>query len=118
MSAPKILTRVIPPGSLQAANEITSNGVWAIENVPYLRSDIPARVTFRKGSGADPIGATVTLGVRNAAASTPEAISGASLTLPTLASTTATLPVRIYPDGDLCVTVTGYVAPIIVEVIQ
>ena len=118
MSVPKVVTRVIAPGTLQASNEITSTGVWMIENVSYLRSDVPARVTFRKGSGADPVGTVLTVGIRNALASTPEPISGASLTLPSLASTTQSLPVRVYPDGDLCVTVTTYVSPIVVEVIQ
>ena len=95
----------------QNADEIDSDGVWVAEESD-LRSDIPTLITFVKGSGADPVGASVAAGLKvNDTIATPEAIAGASLTLPSLATTQASLPVFIYPKGKVCLTVSGYVAP-------
>ena len=66
--------------SQQNADEIDSDGVWVAEESD-LRSDIPTLITFVKGSGADPVGASVAAGLKvNDTIATPEAIAGASLT--------------------------------------
>lgn len=95
---------LIHPTTKELVKEIDANGVWEFANIDGLRSDLPTRVFFKKGSGNDPVNATVSLGykVDNL---TPEPINGASMTLPSLASTTASIPVRIFLDGRVCVTV-------------
>lgn len=96
--------KVISPSTGAVVDEIDANGVWEFANIDGLRSDLPTRVFFKKGSGNDPVGATVSMGykVDNL---TPEPINGASMALPSLASTTASIPVRIFLDGRVCVTV-------------
>lgn len=116
MSAKKT-PKVINPATGAEQSEITGPGVWEFANFEGVSSKDPARVTFRKGSGADPVGTVLSLGVRTGTLD-PEPIIGAAMLLPTLATTTASLPVRIYPDGRVCVVVTVYVAPVIAEVIQ
>ena len=116
MSA-KIKTKVRNQATGEEKSEITDVGVWEVLGIDEMSSKDPARVTFRKGSGGDPVGTVLSMGVQTGAL-VPEEITGAAMTAPTLATTTATLPVRIYPDGKVCVIVTTYVAPIVVEVIQ
>lgn len=90
-------------------NEITADGVYVEDN--SLLSTEPIQVTFSKGSGADPVGATIQAGLRFDPDATPEAVDGAVLTLPSLDGAQASLPVLFYPKGRVCLTVTGFVAP-------
>ena len=95
----------------QDVTEIGANGVWELQ-ASDLRSDVPSMCIFKKGSGADPIGATVVLGMKiDGAVATPEAVAGASVTLTSLATTQLTIPVLFYTKGIVCLTVSGYVAP-------
>lgn len=95
----------------QDVGEIDGNGVWVAEDSD-LRSDVKTLITFLQGSGADPVGASVVVGLKvNDALETPEEIDGASLTLPSLAGTQASIPVLFYAKGRVCLTVSGYVAP-------
>lgn len=116
---PKTVRMWKSPGGVTRP-DINANGVWEmVDAAAILRSDIPARVTCAKGAGNNPVGATVSVGIK-VGNLTPEDIAGASMTLPTLASTTATIPLRIYPDGRVCLTVASLPAgaSIIAEVIQ
>lgn len=117
MRQPSVLSQWVKDGTTAAVGEISSPGVWELVNHNQLDRNTSARVTFRKGSGGDPIGAKVSAGIK-VGALTPEEIAGTSLTLPSLSSSTASLPVRIYPDGRVCLTVSEYVSPFVVEVIQ
>lgn len=119
MRNPSILSLWVKDGTTTPQSEITSPGTWELVNNAQLDRSTPSRITFRKGSGNDPVGATATAGIKTGTL-TPEPISGASMTLPTLATTTASLPVRVYPDGRVCLTVTSLPAggTIIAEVIQ
>lgn len=99
--------------------EITANGTYTLAAYqPEIRSDVQSLITILKGSGADPIGATVSVGLRSIPGITPEPISGGSIVLPSLASTQISIPAYFYPKGEICITVSGYVAPMKVGVIQ
>jgi hypothetical protein len=98
---------------------IDANGIWELVYGSEFRSDVPCRVSCAKGAGNDPVGAVVTAGIRKPGL-TPEAIDGATLTLPSLATTSASLPVRVFVDGIFCLTVASLPAgaTIVGEVIQ
>jgi hypothetical protein len=115
--ASKVAQKVINPTTGNVENEITDNGIWVLADGHGLRSDIPASVFFSKGSGADPVGATVAVGVRTRPGA-PVQIEDATLVLPSLANGSAGLGVDIYPRKQVCFTVTDYVAAIIPEVVQ
>lgn len=90
--------------------EIDANGTWQLYQPDFYS---PEGVTFyaMRGSGADPVGASVQLGLRIGTGE-PTSVTGATLTLPALAAgVDAGFPERIIPQGKVCAVVTGYVAP-------
>lgn len=108
--------RWIHPTTGAEVTEISGTGVWQ-EAPNDIRSDLPITMYFARGSGADPIGTVLTVGMRTRPG-TPVQVAGASLTLPTLVNGQEALPVRFTPQGTVCVTVTTYVAPFIAEQVQ
>lgn len=91
-------------------SEIDANGTWQLYQADFYSIE---GVTFyaMRGSGADPVGAAIQLGLRIGTGA-PTSISGATLTLPALgAGVDVGFPERIIPQGKVCAVVTGYVAP-------
>lgn len=91
-------------------SEINDNGTWQLYQPDFYS---PEAVTFYavRGSGADPVGASVQLGLR-VGIGAPTSVDGATLTIPNLADgVSAGFPERIIPQGKVCAVVTGYVAP-------
>ena len=97
--------------------DITGNGTFTFPLSAEIYPPHPCRISFRKSTATDPVGALVKAGIVQAGL-TPELIEDAELTLPTLASTSASLPVRIFADGTVALVVTGFVAPFFADLIQ
>ena len=90
--------------------EIDSNGTWVAYQPNFFSTEAVA-IFASRGSGADPVGATVQLGLRLGATGQTN-IEDAVLTLPALAAgADAGFPERVIPQGKLCALVSGYVAP-------
>ncbi len=107
----------IKDGAAEAKTAIDSNGTWQLADTQQIRSDVLSRIYF-SSQAADASGATVAVGIRTKKGLTPIPVVAGSKTLAGLATGQDNIEVDFRPMGNICITVTGYVAPIVVEVVQ
>lgn len=107
----------VKDGTTVSKTAIDANGVWELQEGTAIRSDVDCTIMFASAS-ADASGATVEAGLRTIKDKTPVPVDGSSKVLAGLATGQDSLSVMFQPKGRVCLTVSGYVAPIIAEVVQ
>lgn len=106
----------VKDGTTVSKTAIDANGVWELQEGTAIRSDIDCTIMFSSVS-ANASGATVAAGLRTVKAVTPVAITGASKVI-AVNGAQDSLDVLFQPKGRIVLTVTGYVAPFVAEVVQ
>lgn len=108
-------------GQQVASDRITGDGVWEIDTAQGLLSYEACNVFVKRPKGgADPGGAAIQMGIRiGGSGVAPSPITDALLTIPALSEEAeAAVPERVIPQGRICVTVSGYVNPFELVVVQ